>query len=60
MDKSTTRRMEFEALFTRYGKESDRRLLPENFAGMADHEWVGLLHSINLILSRRAAREKAT
>ncbi|HSV98143.1 MAG TPA: hypothetical protein VLM75_14570 [Spirochaetota bacterium] len=58
MGKTTTRKMEFETLFARHGKEPDWKFLSHNFADMADHEWTGLLQSINLILSRRTGRER--
>ncbi len=50
--------MEFQELFARYGKEPDWKFLSDTFADMADHEWKGLIHSINLILARRAERER--
>lgn len=58
MDKAASRRMEFQELFARHGKEPDWKFLSDNFADMADHEWKGLIHSINLILARRAERER--
>lgn len=58
MDKATSRRMEFQALFARHGKEPDWKFLSDTFTDMAEHEWRGLLHSIHLILARRAEREK--
>ncbi len=57
MEKATSRRVQFQALFARYGKEPDWKFLSDTYADMADYEWKGLIHSIHLILARRAERE---